>query len=76
VLEVLRAVAVATAREPAVEHAPRRPGDPPVLVASNDRARRALGWRPQRRLDGIVADAWAWMSDHPRGYDDRGGARG
>jgi UDP-glucose-4-epimerase GalE len=75
VLEVLRAVAVATAREPAVEHAPRRPGDPPVLVASNDRARRVLDWRPQRRLDDIVADAWAWMCDHPRGYDDRSVAR-
>jgi UDP-glucose 4-epimerase len=76
VLEVLRAVAAATARDPAVEHATRRAGDPPVLVASNDRARRALGWRPRRRLDGIVADAWAWMSAHPRGYDDRGGEQG
>jgi UDP-glucose-4-epimerase GalE len=72
VLEVLRAVAAATARSTAVEHAPRRPGDPPVLVASNDRARRVLDWRPQRQLDRIVADAWGWMSDHPRGYDDRG----
>jgi UDP-glucose 4-epimerase len=72
VLEVMRAGAVAPARITPVEHAPRRPGDPPALVASNDRARRVLGWRPQRQLDGIVADAWAWMSDHPRGYDDRG----
>ena len=72
VLEVLRAVAAATARSTAVEHAPRRPGDPPVLVASNERARDVLDWRPQRRLDDIVADAWRWMSDHPRGYADRG----
>ncbi len=75
VLEVVRAVATATARDPLVEHAARRPGDPPVLVASNERARRALGWRPQRQLDGIVADAWAWLSAHPRGYDDRDARR-
>jgi UDP-glucose 4-epimerase len=72
VLEVLRAVAAATARAPAVEHAARRSGDPPVLVASNDRARRVLGWQPRRPLDGIVSDAWAWTRDHPHGYDDRG----
>ena len=75
VLEVLRAVAVAAGRDPAIEHAPRRAGDPPVLVASNDRARRVLEWQPRRRLDGIVADAWTWMSDHPHGYDDRGAGR-
>ncbi|MEU8465680.1 UDP-glucose 4-epimerase GalE [Streptomyces sp. NPDC029003] len=39
----------------------RRPGDPAVLVASADRAREDLGWRPRRTdLDSIVADAWAF----------------
>ena len=39
----------------------RREGDPPVLVASPERAKRVLGWVPERpRLDDIVADAWAW----------------
>ncbi|GHF64238.1 UDP-glucose 4-epimerase GalE [Streptomyces mashuensis] len=38
---------------------PRRPGDPAVLVASADRARDLLGWRPTRTdLAGIIADAW------------------
>jgi UDP-glucose 4-epimerase len=46
-----------------------------VLVASNGRARRVLGWQPRLRLDDIVADAWRWMCEHPRGYDDRGAAR-
>jgi UDP-glucose-4-epimerase GalE len=74
VREVVHAVAAATGRAPSVESAPRRAGDPPVLVASNERARLALGWQPRRSLDAIVADAWRWMGDHPRGYDDRGDA--
>lgn len=41
--------------------APRRPGDPAVLVAAANRARERLGWRPSRTaLDGIIADAWAF----------------
>ncbi|MSO56395.1 MAG: UDP-glucose 4-epimerase GalE [Acidobacteria bacterium] len=41
---------------------PRRPGDPPVLVASSDKARRELGWQPRReRLDTILESAWLWM---------------
>jgi len=71
VREVVRAVAAATARTTSVERAPRRAGDPPVLVASNDRARKVLGWAPRRGLDEIVTDAWVWLRDHPRGYDDR-----
>jgi UDP-glucose 4-epimerase len=56
---------------PAVE-APRRPGDPPRLVASSEKIRRELGWEPQHPdLDDIVASAWAWHSTHPDGYGDR-----
>ena len=73
--EVVQAVAAATGRTPLVEIAPRRAGDPPVLVASNERARQALGWQPRCSLDDIVGDAWRWMGDHPRGYDDRGDPR-
>lgn len=41
------------------ESAPRRPGDPAVLIASSDRARAELGWKPERaELSAIVADAW------------------
>ena len=57
-------------REVRVREAPRRPGDPAVLVASSKRAREELGWRP--RLAGlreIVASAWRWHRDHPRGFD-------
>jgi UDP-glucose 4-epimerase len=50
--------------------APRRPGDPPVLVAAHDRAASLLGWRPQRHLAQAVADAWAWTRANPQGYED------
>jgi UDP-glucose 4-epimerase len=45
-----------------VRSAPRRPGDPAVLVASNTRAAAELGWTPARDLDEMVADAWAFVA--------------
>ena len=50
---------------------PRRAGDPPVLVASNARAREVLGWEPTRSdIASILRDAWAWhtgpRADAPR----------
>lgn len=57
-------------RIPAVEK-PRRPGDPPRLVASAEKAMRELGWKPKfPRLQEIVATAWAWHRKHPQGYPD------
>ncbi len=48
---------------------PRRPGDPPELVADSNQAQQVLGWRPQyTEIDAIVRTAWKWHSDHPRGY--------
>ncbi len=50
---------------------PRRAGDPPVLVASNERARTVLGWTPRRStLPEMVGSAWAWRRAHPAGYGD------
>jgi len=50
---------------------PRRPGDPPKLVASAAKAIQDLGWRPRYpKLNDIVASAWAWHKKHPRGYAD------
>ena len=48
---------------------PRRPGDPPELVAAAQRAAAVLGWRPRRStLEEIVGSAWRWHQAHPRGY--------
>ncbi len=47
----------------------RRAGDPSMLVASSELARRELAWEPRKQdLAQIVGDAWAWMKSHPRGY--------
>jgi UDP-glucose 4-epimerase len=48
---------------------PRRPGDPAILIASSDKIKRELGWRPQYQdLGLIIESAWRWMQTHPDGY--------
>jgi UDP-glucose 4-epimerase len=55
---------------PAIEK-PRRPGDPPRLVASAERAFKELGWKPRfPKLEDIVSTAWEWHKAHPNGYPD------
>ena len=55
---------------PAIEK-PRRPGDPPKLVASAKKAMNELGWRPGfPKLEDIVTTAWRWHEKHPDGYAD------
>jgi UDP-glucose 4-epimerase len=72
-LEVVRMCAEVTGCDVDVRFGPRREGDPPVLVASNERALRELGWRPERGdLRVIVEDAWRWHSAHPGGYASGG----
>jgi UDP-glucose 4-epimerase len=58
VRQVLDAVRVATGNEVPVVEAARRPGDPPVLIASNKKASAALGWQPTRDLAAMIEDAW------------------
>lgn len=49
----------------------RRAGDPAVLVASSDKARTQLGWRPAYPdLETIIETAWRWHSNHPNGYGE------
>jgi UDP-glucose 4-epimerase len=59
VLEVIEACREVTGHPVPAAVAPRRAGDPSVLVAASDRAREELGWKPERtELTGIVRDAW------------------
>jgi UDP-glucose 4-epimerase len=61
VLEVIESVRRVTGKTIAVEECPRRAGDPAVLVASSEKIKRELGWKPQfAELDAIVASAWEW----------------
>jgi UDP-glucose 4-epimerase len=56
---------------PALE-SPRRAGDPAVLVASSEKIKRELGWRPDyASLESIVQSAWNWRKSHPNGYASR-----
>jgi UDP-glucose-4-epimerase GalE len=76
VLEVIRTVDQVTGRKVSWEPAPRRPGDPPRLVASHDRARAVLGWNPRHAsLKTIVETAWRWMEGHPNGYGEESNRR-
>ncbi len=69
VMEVIEAARQVTGREIPVRMGPRRPGDPPRLVAVSDKARRVLGWNPQLTdLKAILTSAWKWHSAHPTGY--------
>ncbi len=55
-----------------VEIAPRRAGDPAQLIASSDKARQILGWKPLfDDVEAIVSSAWKWHKSHPHGYEDR-----
>jgi UDP-glucose 4-epimerase len=77
VSEVLDVVERVAGRRPPTVPAPRRPGDPAVLVASADRARRRLGWRPTHAdLEAIVRTAWGWHVGHPRGFGEAPSAEG
>jgi UDP-glucose-4-epimerase GalE len=71
VREVLRTAERASGRTLKIRERPRRAGDPAFLVASNDKAREELGWRPGRDLQQIVDSAWGWHRSHPRGYATR-----
>ena len=61
VLEVIECAREITAEDIAVENTDRRPGDPPVLIASNEKAIAELGWNPvYADLNDIIGTAWKW----------------
>src|SRR5437870_4579289 len=67
VIEVAREV---TGREIKTRIAPRREGDPALLIASAEKIKRELGWKPQfQDLRVIIQTAWDWLCAHPRGYE-------
>jgi len=72
VREVVDAAGRVTGKTLKTSEQPRRPGDPPALVAAVDRAASVLGWRATRSsLAEILESAWRWHRAHPQGY--RGG---
>lgn len=66
VLEVIAAAEAVSGRTIDYSLEPRRPGDPSILVASSDKARRVLGWAPAyTSIEPILASAWRWHSSQP-----------
>jgi UDP-glucose 4-epimerase len=71
VREVIAACRKITGRKIDIVEKPRRPGDPPRLIASSEKIKRDLGWRPQfESLDAIIESAWKWHQKFPHGYGD------
>ncbi|GIV10880.1 MAG: UDP-glucose 4-epimerase GalE [Fimbriimonadales bacterium] len=71
VLEVIRAAERVAGKPIPTVYAPRRPGDPARLVASSEKAKRELGWRPQYpQLETMIEHAYRWFQSHPNGYPE------
>jgi UDP-glucose 4-epimerase len=70
VREVIRAVEEVSGKKVPVREGPRRPGDPPELVADASKIHRELGWSPKYTdVRSIVETAWKWHKAHPKGYE-------
>ena len=70
VLEVIKTAEEVAGVKIPVKFCPRRLGDPMTLVASSERAKRELDWKPQfSKLEDIIGSAWRWLKDHPDGYE-------
>ena len=71
VKEVIDVARKVTGHPIPAQMAPRRAGDPAQLVASSEKAKSVLGWKPQYDdLETIVSSAWAWHKSHPRGFEE------
>jgi UDP-glucose 4-epimerase len=69
VRQVVDAARRVTGHPVPVVEAPRRPGDPAVLVASSEKIRTELGWKPKYPdPEAIIRSAWDWHRSHPNGY--------
>ena len=72
VREIIEAAKKVTGRDFLVEEAPRRAGDPAILIAGSAKIREVTGWQPRHsEVENIIADAWKWHSTHLEGYGDK-----
>ena len=70
VIEVVKAFEKASGRPVPYEIVARRPGDVAQCYAEPGLAERELGWRAERGIDEMCADAWRWQRSNPEGYPD------
>ncbi|MGZ4107616.1 MAG: GDP-mannose 4,6-dehydratase, partial [Tumebacillaceae bacterium] len=72
VKEVIEATRRVTGHAIPAQVSPRRAGDPAVLVASSEKAKTVLGWKPEyHQLETMIETAWKWHQSHPNGYNDK-----
>jgi UDP-glucose 4-epimerase len=72
VREVIETARQVTGHPIPVNELPRRPGDSARLVASSEKIKRELGWKPQHdNLHDIISSAWQWHQSHPTGYEEK-----
>ena len=71
VREVIETARQVTGHLIPVKELSRRPGDSARLVASSEKIKRELGWKPEHDdLHEIIQSAWEWHKAHPNGYED------
>lgn len=71
VREVIETARQVTGHPIPVQELPRRPGDSARLVASSEKIKRELGWKPEHdNLHEIISSAWEWHNSHPKGYEE------
>lgn len=69
VKEIIEAAQEVTGQEIPAVISPRRAGDPAKLIASSEKVKKVLGWRPEFvDVKEIIATAWKWHQTHPDGY--------
>jgi UDP-glucose 4-epimerase len=69
VRQVIEGVRRVTGKPVAVVESPRRDGDPAVLIATSEKIRKELQWKPKfGELETILESAWIWHKNHPDGY--------
>ena len=73
VLDMVRAFEAASGRKVSYRIVDRRPGDIASCYADPSLARALLGWRAERGIEQMCADAWRWQSANPRGFRSDGG---
>jgi UDP-glucose 4-epimerase len=72
VREVIETARRVTGHPISAKELPRRPGDSARLVASSEKIKRELGWKPEYDdLHKIISSAWEWHKSHPKGYEDK-----
>lgn len=72
VLEVIKAAEKVTGKEINTVISEKRAGDPAQLIASSEKAKTVLNWKPEHtNLDDIIASAWKWHQAHPKGYQSK-----